>query len=38
VLNFQDFDLMNSMQNPMGLLAALEKGSADVTVSKALLA
>ncbi|CDH44101.1 YdgA family protein [Candidatus Contendibacter odensensis] len=37
VLNFQDFDLMNSMQNPMGLLAALEKGSADVTVSKALL-
>ncbi len=37
VLNFQDFDLMNSMQNPMGMLAALEKGSADVTVSKALL-
>lgn len=37
VLNFQDFDLMNSMQNLMGMLAALEKGSADVTVSKALL-
>lgn len=37
VLNFQDFDLAGSMQNPMGMLAMLEKGLADVTVSKALL-
>ena len=37
VLNFQDFDMNQAMQNPMGWLAALEKGSADATVSKALL-
>ncbi len=37
VLNFQDFDVMSAMQNPMGFLAALEKGLADMTVSKALL-
>ena len=37
VLNFQDFDVIHSMQNPAGLLAALEKGLADVAVSKALL-
>ncbi|MBL8248053.1 MAG: DUF945 family protein, partial [Candidatus Competibacter sp.] len=37
VLNFQDFDMMNSMRNPMGLLAMLEKGLADFTVSRALL-
>lgn len=37
ILNFQDFDMMNSMQNPMGLLAMLEKGLADFTVSRALL-
>ena len=37
VLNFQDFDVLHSMQNPAGLLAALEQGLADVAVSKALL-
>lgn len=37
VLNLQDFDVIHSMQNPAGLLAALEKGLADVAVSKALL-
>lgn len=36
-LNFQDFDLLNAMQSPMGLLAALEKGQARIDVSKALL-
>lgn len=36
-LNFQDFDIAQATQNPMGLLAALEKGLADMTVTKALL-
>ncbi len=37
VLNFQDFDMTQVAQNPMGLLAALEKGLGDVVVSKTLL-
>lgn len=36
-LNFQDFGDVNLLQNPAGLLGALEKGLAEVTVSKGLL-
>lgn len=37
VLNFQDFGEANLLQDPSGLLGALEKGAADVVVSKALV-
>lgn len=36
-LNFQDFGEVNLLVDPSGLLGALEKGAADVTVSKALV-
>lgn len=36
-LNFQDFGDMSILQGPTGLLAALEKGQADVTASKTLV-
>jgi len=36
-LNFQDFDGMGALQNPMSLLAALEKGQAEIDASKALV-
>jgi uncharacterized protein YdgA (DUF945 family) len=35
-LNFQDFGAVDPLQNPAGLLAALEKGLAEVAVSKTL--
>ena len=37
VLNFQDFGEANLLQDPNGLLGALEKGAADVVASKALV-
>lgn len=37
VLNFQDFGEVNLLQDPSGLLRAVEKGAADVTVSKTLV-
>jgi uncharacterized protein YdgA (DUF945 family) len=36
-LNFQDFGDMSALQDPTGLLAALEKGLAEVTASKTLV-
>ena len=36
VLNFQDFGDIDPLQNPGGLLGALEKGVAEVTVAKGL--
>lgn len=36
-LNFQDFGDVNLLQSPTGLLGALEKGVAELTVSKGLL-
>ncbi len=36
-LNFQDFDESNWLQDPSSLLGALEKGSADLSASKALV-
>jgi len=36
-LDFQDFGDMSALQDPMGLLAALEKGLAEVVASKALV-
>jgi len=37
VLNFQDFGETNLLQDPSGLLGALEKGTAEVAASKALV-
>jgi len=37
VLNFQDFGEVSLLQEPLGLLGALEKGAADVVASKALI-
>lgn len=37
VLNFQDFGDINLLQDPAGLLGALEKGMAEVKASKALV-
>jgi uncharacterized protein YdgA (DUF945 family) len=37
MLNFQDFGEANLLQDPSGLLGALEKGAADVVASKALV-
>jgi len=37
LLNFQDFGDINLLQNPAGLLGALEKGMAEVAASKALV-
>jgi len=36
-LNFQDFGDMSALQDPTGLLAALEKGLAEVVASRALV-
>lgn len=37
VLNFQDFGETNVLQDPSGLLSALEKGAADVAASRTLV-